>query len=450
MDSKLLNRIAIVCWCVIATLFLSTTSYALDPVKEQLEQKTRSFTEMLVDKVWELDGLSTDDVKKPTLEVHDTDLPAYIKDGTLSVPLSFAAQMTLSGMMLQHDIAVDNDEQMTVQSPLVNRPVTVKKFISLLPDYTALVGDNNLLNTAGFLGIVQCSENTIECRGLTNKAMVCLSLFIIGHEITHHVKRHHVNAVADYPLELELEADQGGLAVLNHLVQQDGNQWPTIAKEACLISPVFYFQLIMSQQMTQQARDVLDTRKERLLDSMPENSLSSLTYPDSFRGGLGYVAITWQEEPKLILLDGMKMQKSDFDKLLLPVGLHHLLYSNSDGVGLNTFRVRNGSTVTLDAVFSPYTALSGDQLLQKVAAKDWLSVLQATSNTELRPNSTDVREAHWKVLRNLSAAAWINPGDLSLMDDNIASRAMRWYQAAQSLYFWDESLVTGDRIVSSP
>lgn len=292
MDSKFLNSIPIVFLCSITAVFLTVSSHAQDNVKEQLEKTTVNYTEMLVDKVWKLDGLSAKDIHKPALEVHGTDLPPYVKDGTLSVPISFTAQMALSGMMLQHDIAVDKDEQMTVQSPLVYRPISAQRFISLLPDYKALVDDNNFLNTAALLGSAQCSEDTIACQGLTTRVISCLSLFIIGHEITHYIKHHQVNDAADYPLGLELEADQGGVAVLNHFLQHDGSQWPTIVKDACLISPAFYFQLNMSQQMTQQAQDVLETRKEKLLDSVPENSLTSLTYPDDFRGGLGYVAIT--------------------------------------------------------------------------------------------------------------------------------------------------------------
>lgn len=146
----------------------------------------------------------------------------------------------------------------------------------------------------------------------------------------------------------------------------------------------------------------------------------------------------------------MKIQKSDFDKLLLPVGQHHILYSNSDGVGFNTFRVRNGSTLTLNAVFSPFTSLSSDQLMQKVVDKNWLSVLQATSNAELRPHSAVVREAHWKALRNLSAAAWINPQDIALVNDKVASHAMDWYQSALPLYYWEESLVTENGTAFTP
>lgn len=445
MVCEILNNIRPTLFCLCITALPSWPLLAQDTTRTQLEQQTLHFVGLIRDKIWEIEDLNNVGIQKPDIEVHDADLPAYINDGTLSVPLSFAAQVTLVGLMLQHDVAVDNYEELTVQLPLIYHPLSVQKLISLLPDYAPLIDENNMANTAALLSMVQCSEEANNCQkyqALGKQAISCLSLFIIGHEITHYVKHHQVNSARDYPLQLELEADQGGLTVLKKYIQGEGSNMPTLNQEACLVSPAYYLQLNISTQLTQHSRDIFETRRDEILTTQSESSLSSLPYPDDIRGGLGSVAINWQEDPALIVLDGMKMKKSDFDKLLLPVGRHFLLYTSATGVGLSDFRIRNNINLALNATFVPFTDISKNQLAQEVENKDWLSVLQATSDFELRPDSIEVREAHWKALRMLSAATWINPQDLTLMDDRIAIRATRWYQSAMPLYYWEKSLVT--------
>ena len=415
------------------------------PPEEKALRLTELVTQYSLDQAWALSHGHNNGASKPKVRVRDSGLPVFVEAGTLSVPLQFYPQMTTMALLLGHDAAMSSGEYISVAAPLLYRPLGDGYLLAIVPDAGGIFEPDRFLAIYSIAVATACGPQAPACQRAQGAAMLCASLFVIAHEVTHVREAHNARSGGLYPLEDELRADAGGMQVLKRYARNlhsTGDLSSDSERIACLGAPAAYFELNRRRAPGEDAQKIYEQRKDAMLaeaDSV-KDEVQSLLEPEAKRGGLGNVQVSWSVTPSLVILNGVEVDPGELSRLALPVGRHRLLAIGPSGIGSVEFRVSHKQVARVGLELKPFNSLQASEVSTLLARKQWLEVLQATSNSALRPKSPSLANAHWSALRNIRLGGWIDARDLVDIDAKDARNAKSWRSSGLPLLRWDREI----------
>lgn len=416
------------------------------PPEERFLQLSELVTRYTLDQAWAISGhQAAREQAKPEIRVHKTSLPIHVNGNTLSVPVSFYPQMSMLAILVGHDAAVSEGKEIPVSSPLLFKPFAEGRLMGLFPDLGGLFENDGFLETAGMAFMAVCGPQAPACQQAQGIAILCVAVFVVGHEVTHVRERHEARKGGAYPIAEELLADARALRILQRFVrnlESSGQLSGDAAKKACFATPVAFFEANSRRSLDTQTKANYLRRKEALLEALGsiKDDVESLVALQTDTSGVGSIAVSWSSAPSLVAVDGIAVSPAEVDRLVLLTGRHRLVAASSSGVAAVDFRVSHQRITRLHVELQPVRQVSSAELSGLVGRKQWGDVLAATGNAELRPRNAGVSIAHWEALRGLRMGAWIDPKDLAKVGSSESRRARVWRSTGQPLTSWDDGL----------
>ncbi len=415
--------------------------------EERIRKQTELFSTYALDQAWALTAVQGTGGPKPVVKVIDSGLPIHVHAGTLHVPEQFYPQMMAMALLIGHDAAVDNGKDIPVPQPLLYRPLAEQRLLGTLPNLGGLFEPDKFLQVASIAFSVACGPTAQDCMRAQGASVMCATIFVIAHEVTHVRRRHKERTGGAYKIDEELQADQGGVLALQQYMrnlQTEGEVDSDVQRDACMASPAVLFELNRRRAPTEATQKVYERRRDAVLAELGKQAevVTSLLEEETYSGGIGRLQVVWGERPKLLLLDGVEVEPRELENLLLPAGAHRVVVTSSTGISVADVHVSAGRMTQVELAIGQLASLPSSELAELVRRRLWADVLRATSDSALRPKSKDVAVAHWTALRGLRLGAWIDMRDVLQASGNGARNARRWRVTGQPLSGWDLDVVS--------
>lgn len=419
----------------------------LPTIEEKLLRTNELLTQYALDQVWAISGSQgAREQAKPQIRFHNSDLPIHVDGNTLSVPDGFYQQMGLLARLVGHDAAVSEGENIPVPSPLLFKPYVKGRLLGLLPNLGAMFEHDSSTVMNGLSRMAACGPQALGCAKAQGIALLCGTVFFVGHEVTHIRQRHKARTGGAYPISEELLADAGGQQMLQKYVrnlESLGELAKGVDKNACLGMPVAFFEATSRRSLGSQSTANYLLRKKAIIESLgsSKDDIKSLTYLQTEKSGAGRIAVSWSSVPSVVVVDGISVSAAEVGRFVLLKGIHKLVAASSSGIAGLDFRVNHKGITRLFVDLKPFRQVSSTELSILVAREQWGDVLAATSNAELRPRDTGVSTSHWEALSGLSMGTWIDPRDMAQVGRSESRNARVLRSMDEPLTSWDRRLL---------
>jgi hypothetical protein len=417
------------------------------PPEERIRKETELFSTYALDQAWALTAEQGTGGPKPAVKIIDSGLPIHVHAGTLHVPEQFYPQMMAMALLIGHDAAVDQGKEIPVPQPLLYRPLGEQRLLGTLPNLGGLFEPDNFLQVASIAFSVACGPTAQDCMRAQAGAVMCATIFVIAHEVTHIRRRHKERTGGAYEIDEELQADQGGVRALQQYLrnlQAEGEVDSDVQRDACMASPAVFFELNRRRSPTEATRKIYQRRRDAVLAGLGKQAelVKGLLEEQTKSGGIGRLQVAWSELPKLLLLDGVEVEPRELKNLLVPAGTHRMVVTSSTGIAVADVHVSAGRVAQVKLAMAQQVSLPSGELAELARRRLWPDVLRATSDSALRPKSKDVAVAHWTALRGLGLGAWIDMRDVLQASGKDARNARRWQVTGQPLTGWAADVVS--------
>jgi hypothetical protein len=461
---KIFRRVLLLC-------LLSVSLSAQQTVEQQAEDLRRAFSTPLVD--WDQAFIQTtfqkyidlyinkllwdpDFQKKmtnnlprvaPTVNVRVTNelRTPFAENSQIILPVSYIAYLYNISTLVGHDL-YGKDNYVHLGRPLLSTPFRTNSIIPLLSPLYRFVDTN------GYPAIqyyVQCPAADKKCAEVQQSSAEALILFALLHEISHQFF-HHDLAYEGVDLDKELAADQNAFFVLTQLTSDfvDPLGDEDVTKEIKLayrLSRIVWLEIEASRNGI--ANVVAEAREKILvgkLTNAEHEEIDDLLQPEITSDNLARLAISWNEDPDLLIVDGVAISASDMKgkTLIVTAGSHTVVATRPDAISVNEFS--SHSIRNLSLVFKPFVTLDRVALTELEKQKDWLGILCGTSDEELRPRNAMVGLYHWEAIHHLGLDGLIAIDDWSSIPEFKRRAYLGWQNSGTPLLSWYAGLAPGN------
>lgn len=266
-------------------------------------------------------------------------------------------------------------------------------------------------------------------------------MFALLHEISHQFF-HHDLAYEGVDLKKELAADQNAYFVLTQLTSDfiDPLGDADVTKEIKLayrLSPIVWLEIEGSRSGITNV--IAQKRAQALIERLkPEehDAMDELLEPEITSDNLARLTITWNDDPDLLIVDGVTMPAKDTKgrALLVTSGLHTVIATRHNAISVNRFSAHADKKLQL--LFQPFVAFDGAAMPGLEKQQDWLDILCATSDEMLRPKDGTVGFYHWEALHRLELDGLISIDDWSSIPESKRATYLRWQNGGAPLASW--------------
>jgi len=376
-------------------------------------------------------------VPKITVRVTNELRTPFAEDGQIILPVSYIAYLYRISTLVGHDL-YGNDNYIHLNRPLLSTPFRTNSIIPLLnPLY-------RFVDTLGYPTIqyyVQCPVADKKCAEVQQSSAVALILFALLHEISHQFF-HHELAYEGVDLDKELAADQNAFFVLTQLTSDfvDPLGDKDVTKEIKLsyrLSPIVWLEIEASRNGI--ANVVAEAREKALMSKLTKaehEETDDLLQPDITSDNLARLTISWDEDPGLLIIDGVAMPANDIKgkALIVTDGHHTVVATRPSAISVNEFMAHSDKRLSL--LYKPFVTIEGTAMLTLEKQKDWSGILCGTSDAGLRPRDPTVGLYHWEALHHLGLDGLISIDDWSSIPASKQRAYSRWQNSGTPLSSW--------------
>lgn len=359
----------------------------------------------------------------------------YAERDRIVLPVEYIAYLSNISTLIGHDL-YGGDHFVHLSRPLLSTPYRVSAIMPLLSPLYRFV-DN-----AGYQAIqyyLRCLPDDARCTMVQASAANALILFALLHEISHQYFHHDI-AYEGVDLDKELVADRNAFVVLTRLTADFSGPDDDTTKEirrAYRLSPIVWLEVEESRSGL--ANVVAKGRKEALLKMLTDDErsqVSDLLEPETDSGAVRHLRISWNEEPTLLVVDGLAIACNEVKAktLMVTAGSHTVLAVRPNQIAVAKVVTYSDQQVLLE--YQQFLPADVGALKQAEANQDWAGILSRTSDEQLRPRDSGVGVYHWEALHHLGLDALISIDDWSSIPAAKQRTYLYWEQSGKPLSSW--------------